>query len=228
MTSFIQQEPHNGEPGSERTEAWVLFDDENIYLACRCWDSTLTRSGPRKCAATAPTSVTTTTSASCSTPSTTSATGTSSASRRAAALPTALVTDERSLNSDWNAVWTSHAARFEGGWIAEMAIPFKTLRYDAADVQTWGINLRRMIRTKNEYVFIVPMSKAWPSSTAMLHVAAAATLVGLEAPPAAVNLGGQAIRPVEHQDRPGRPSDPHERLLQQCRRRRRSAASPRE
>jgi hypothetical protein len=83
----------------------------------------------------------------------------------------ALVTDERSLNSDWNAVWTSHAARFEGGWIAEMAIPFKTLRYNAADVQTWGINLRRMIRTKNEYVFIVPMNRAWASATAMLHVA---------------------------------------------------------
>ena len=24
---------------SERTEAWVMYDDENIYLVCRCWDS---------------------------------------------------------------------------------------------------------------------------------------------------------------------------------------------
>src|SRR5688500_20154680 len=24
---------------SERTEAWVFFDDQNLYVAVRCWDS---------------------------------------------------------------------------------------------------------------------------------------------------------------------------------------------
>src|SRR5262245_12524547 len=36
---FIQQVPREGQPATERTEAWVMFDSDNIYLACRCWDS---------------------------------------------------------------------------------------------------------------------------------------------------------------------------------------------
>ena len=38
LTDFIQSEPQQGAPSSERTEAWVLFDDDNLYVACRCWD----------------------------------------------------------------------------------------------------------------------------------------------------------------------------------------------
>jgi len=37
ITEFIQQEPQTGAPATERTEAWVLFDDNYLYLACRCW-----------------------------------------------------------------------------------------------------------------------------------------------------------------------------------------------
>ena len=37
ITEFYQQTPNVGAPSSERGEAWVLFDDTNIYVACRCW-----------------------------------------------------------------------------------------------------------------------------------------------------------------------------------------------
>ncbi len=39
ITEYIQQEPRGGEPITERTESWVLFDDTNLYIACRCWDT---------------------------------------------------------------------------------------------------------------------------------------------------------------------------------------------
>jgi hypothetical protein len=39
IDGFIQQEPSEGAPASEKTEAWVFFDDRNIYIAARCWDS---------------------------------------------------------------------------------------------------------------------------------------------------------------------------------------------
>ena len=38
MTEFIQQEPTEGAPITEKTEVWVMFDDQNIYVACRCGD----------------------------------------------------------------------------------------------------------------------------------------------------------------------------------------------
>jgi hypothetical protein len=39
ISDFIQQEPREGEPATEKTEAWILFDDANLYIAARCWDS---------------------------------------------------------------------------------------------------------------------------------------------------------------------------------------------
>src|SRR5687768_14674885 len=187
IIGFIQQEPREGEPVTEPTQAWVMFDDDNIYIACRCSDArpeTIESKDMRR----------------------------DSTNQRftdsfgvmldtfhdkrngyiftitpSGGFTDALVTDERVFNPDWNTVWDNSAARTEDGWAAEMAIPFKSLRY-APGSRTWGINIRRLIRTKNEYSFIVPMSRAWTSSTAMLHVAAAATLTGLEVPPATVNL----------------------------------------
>src|SRR4249920_2433892 len=32
IDGFLQQEPHEGAPASERTEAWIFFDDRNIYV----------------------------------------------------------------------------------------------------------------------------------------------------------------------------------------------------
>src|SRR5438045_9657567 len=36
---FIQQDPHEGEPASEDTDFWVMFDDKNIYFAGKCYDT---------------------------------------------------------------------------------------------------------------------------------------------------------------------------------------------
>jgi hypothetical protein len=35
---FIMQEPGEGGPATERTDTWVFFDGENLYIAARCWD----------------------------------------------------------------------------------------------------------------------------------------------------------------------------------------------
>ena len=39
IDGFIQQLPDEGAPPTEPTEIWILFDDDNIYLSARCWDS---------------------------------------------------------------------------------------------------------------------------------------------------------------------------------------------
>ncbi len=38
ITQFVQQDPKQGAPVSERTESWVLYDDRNLYVVCRCLD----------------------------------------------------------------------------------------------------------------------------------------------------------------------------------------------
>ena len=39
ITDFIQQIPDEGAPASERTEAWVFFDNDNIYVTARNYES---------------------------------------------------------------------------------------------------------------------------------------------------------------------------------------------
>ena len=97
------------------------------------------------------------------------------------------IAGERSFNADWNGVYDAKASRFDRGWIAEMAVPFKTLRYRPGQEQTWHIQIRRLIRSKNEIAYITPLSSAW-GITGMNHFDLAASLVGLEVPPAALNL----------------------------------------
>ena len=39
ISDFIQTVPNEGELATERTEAWITYDENYIYLSCRCWDS---------------------------------------------------------------------------------------------------------------------------------------------------------------------------------------------
>ena len=55
-------------------------------------------------------------------------------------------------NKDWNPVWDVRTGRFEGGWTFEMAIPFRSLRYQPGKAQVWGVNLRRLVQWKNEHI----------------------------------------------------------------------------
>jgi hypothetical protein len=187
ITEFQQQDPHEGAAVSERTEAWVLYDDRFIYAVCRCWDE-----HPERAVAN-------------------DMRRDSSNLRQndnfAIELDTfhdkrngflfyvtpvggmfdGLTTDERNNNGDWNTVWEAKARRFEHGWIAEIAIPFKSLRYKPGGEQIWGIQLRRTIRAKNEYAYITPIRPQWGVG-GIFRVSAAATLVGLEVPPAGKNI----------------------------------------
>jgi hypothetical protein len=47
-------------------------------------------------------------------------------------------------------IWISEAAMRPDGWSAEMAIPFKSLRFSAHENQVWGVNFERYIHRLNE------------------------------------------------------------------------------
>ena len=39
ISGLIQTEPDDGQVATEETEAWVSFDEENVYVSARVWDS---------------------------------------------------------------------------------------------------------------------------------------------------------------------------------------------
>lgn len=83
--------------------------------------------------------------------------------------------ENRHVNSDWDEQWTAAAVLTEQGWTAEVAIPFKILRFSGAKDQRWGINFERIIKRKNEFAYWA----GWDRNYAFYHVSQAGHLEGL-------------------------------------------------
>ncbi len=57
------------------------------------------------------------------------------------------------VNLNWDASWTVRTSQDSLGWYAEFRIPFSTIRYGSGATQTWGLNIMRGIRRRNEEAF---------------------------------------------------------------------------
>ena len=79
------------------------------------------------------------------------------------------------INLDWDGVWDVSARRTDQGWVAEIAVPMVTMRFPDADRQVWGVNFMRNIRRKNEQVFWAPIPKGYD----LTRVSLAGTMTGL-------------------------------------------------
>ena len=82
-------------------------------------------------------------------------------------------------NVNWDGVWQVAADVTDIGWTAEIAIPFRTLRYPRSEVQTWGLNFQRNIRVSNEQVYWAPLPRQWNIN----RVSLAGELQAVEVPP---------------------------------------------
>ena len=87
------------------------------------------------------------------------------------------------FNLNWDGIWDVATEISEIGWSVEMRIPFRTLRYGRDEIQTWGINFQRNIRRNNEISYWAPLSR----QRNLHRVSEAGSLVGM-VPPAQRNL----------------------------------------
>jgi uncharacterized protein DUF5916 len=58
--------------------------------------------------------------------------------------------DGRTVNANWDGVWTCRSSVGPGMWYVEISIPFKQLRFPQGDDQVWGLQIFRLIRHSNE------------------------------------------------------------------------------
>ncbi len=89
-----------------------------------------------------------------------------------------VVNDGGGFNLNWDGSWEVRTQVGEFGWSAELAIPFRTLRYPGNGPEVWGINFQRNVRRRNEVSFWSPL----PRQFDILHVSSSGTLVGIEVP----------------------------------------------
>jgi hypothetical protein len=187
MDTFVQQLPVEGVPATEDTAMWVFFDDDNLYVSARCFDSQpdrmtaneLRRDNGNIWQFNDNFTVTLDT----------------FHDRRNAFFfqtnPIGGVRDQAvnagSNDINFNTVWDVKTSRDERGYTLEMIIPFKSLRYRAAGPQTWGINARRVVLSKNEVSNLTHVPAEY-STSGVSQMQMAATLVGLETPAQSMNF----------------------------------------
>ena len=83
------------------------------------------------------------------------------------------------FNINWDGAWQVVTSLTDIGWSAEIAIPFRTLRYPSTDVQSWGMNFQRNIRARNEQSYWSPLPRHYDLN----RIPAAGELQGLRVPP---------------------------------------------
>ena len=184
---FIQQEPREGELATEKTEAWILFDDKNLYISARCWDSQPEREVANEMRRDSPIIFMNENVAIGLDTFYDRRNGLLFTANSLGALRDSAVTNETSNNTDWNTIWDARTAKFEGGWTIEFVIPFRSLRYKPGPDQVWGINLRCKVMWKNEFSFLAPVP-GFLKGNGIYSVSLNATLIGLEVPASGRNL----------------------------------------
>ena len=158
VTGFVQSEPRTGEPATEPTEVRVLYDATTLYIGAYLHDREpgkvvvndirkdfqetdqddfevlLDTFHDRRNAYVFMTNA------------------------EGARADRQVANEGKEINASWDAVWTVKTQRTADGWTVEMAIPFRSLRYNFASAPEWGINFSRHVRRKNEvdYWALVP------------------------------------------------------------------------
>ena len=189
IDGFIQAVPNNGQPVSERTEAWISFDDTFIYISAKLyesvpesqWVANEIRRDTNQMRQNDMFGVLLDTFHD-------KRNGFHFYTNALGGFTDQLVTDEGNPNTDWNPVWDVRPGRFDGGWTTEMAIPFKSLRYVSGSNMTWGLQLRRSIRRKNEWSHLTALPAAGAGPNSGFRLSRAATLAGLDLPPQSTNI----------------------------------------
>ena len=172
---FYQQFPDEFAPASERTEVRFLYDEDTLYIGAMLYDAEPGRiiidSLRRDFSNFQTDSFLVVFDTFLDRRS-----GYSFVTNAAGALRDVQASDNgRRNDANWDAAWSVRSKVLENGWSTEIAVPFKTLRFPAGSDQTWGMQMQRIMRRKNEFVTWSPV----PRQFSHYAVSYAGTLAGI-------------------------------------------------
>src|SRR5688572_11997316 len=157
---FTQRDPDEGKPPTERTEVRFLYDDGALYVGARMFDSEPARITRRL--STRDNSADADVLSLYLDPMHDKLTGAIFRVSAANVQQDQVLYNDTWTDGTWDAVWESAVSIDETGWSAEIRIPLSQLRFPGGDQQTWGVNVERHIRRKNESAWLemVPKSQS--------------------------------------------------------------------
>jgi hypothetical protein len=72
-----------------------------------------------------------------------------------------IANEGRENNANWDGIWDVATRITETGWVAEIRIPFRTLKFSNAETQAWGLNFERKLRRLNEDSYWAPVPRIY-------------------------------------------------------------------
>lgn len=173
IDDFHQRTPNPGESPTERTVVRVMYDANNLYFSIYAYDSNpdqlVVRSMSRDGQLVAGDNI--------------QIALDPGLTRRNSYIfmmgPSGGRFDALRLNNteelpEWNTIWTGRTSRVTDGWLAEIAIPFRSISYVEGQTE-WGFDVTRVIRRKTETV-------RWSSTNPAIQlqdISEAGTLAGI-------------------------------------------------
>src|SRR5688572_717337 len=179
LNGFVQREPMEGEPASERTELRIVYDRNALYIGAWLFDSqadAIVLGETRRDAELTDSDalllildtyldrqngfVFGTTPAGIEYDGQVTREG-----QAAAGVGTPGLNQRQQsgsgggVNKNWDGSWEVATTRDGDGWYAEFRIPFTTLRYARTGPQQWGLNVSRRIRRRNEEALWAPIRR---------------------------------------------------------------------
>lgn len=200
---FTQEEPDEGEPAMEETEVRVLYDDDNLYIGARLYDSEPSRIARQltrrdetgRAAGYIEFSLD---------PNGDETTGYQFRVTAAGVQRDRYLFGDTRSDDAWDAVWESAAAENDEGWVAEARLPLSQLRYEGSSgTQEWGVNFARRRIADNE-------RSEWAFTPSGVHgnVSRFGQLRGLELPDRDRHVELQPYLASSVRDAPARPGNP--------------------
>lgn len=184
---FFQQEPLDRAPSSMKTELRVLQDGEYIYFGAICYED-----DPRKIFAT----VKRRDGSFLADDAFELLIDTFQDKRNSYAFGTnpfgakidAIISDEGNhINKSWDCIWQCKTSRDSRGWVIEMAIPFKSLKYKRGELVDWGLNITREIKHNKEVTYLAPIPRGL-GHNGKFKGSLFARLSGIRPPPPKLNV----------------------------------------
>ena len=174
LTDFIQAEPFEGQPATQKTEVRILYDDNAIFLGVTLHDTDPSRV------------VTTDTRRDAGLGDQDSfqvifdtfrdrQNGFVFGTNATGIQYDAQVRSEGNASSSWDGSWEVRTQHGASGWTAEFRIPWRTLRFGPPP-QTWGVNFMRNIQRTRERTYWAPL----PREFTLSRLSSAGELRGLD------------------------------------------------
>jgi hypothetical protein len=203
-TDFIQFHPYEGQAPTEQTAFKILYDEKNLYIAVRCYDSkpeTIERRLGRRDNLSGDyvmifiDSLHDLRTSFCF--------GINAAGVKADQLLSNDSFDYNKADLSWDPIWEAKAAVDEKGWTAEIKIPFSQLRFTTKGEQIWGLQIWRELFRNGETSLWQPIPRKAPGWTSQFGELRGMT--GLK-PPRQIELMPYAVGKLRsYPSEPGNP-----------------------